>query len=91
MGEGLEAMSGMTCGEAIHQFFAYLDRALDGEPLEDLEAHLRTCLDCCDRLEFSRQLDAFVRGRVKEPAIPAGLESRIRERLATAARADDEP
>lgn len=72
----------LTCEEAIQQFFAYLDRELDGEPLEALESHLGACLDCCERLEFSRRLDAFVKERLGNPPLPGGIEDRIRRTLA---------
>jgi anti-sigma factor (TIGR02949 family) len=78
-------MSAMTCDQAVRQFFAYLDRALAGEAREDLEAHLETCLSCCDKLAFSRQLDAFVRARLPEAPLPEGLEARVRQALADAA------
>ena len=74
-------MSGMTCDQAMQQFFTYLDRALSGAPLEDMEAHLEQCLDCCDKLAFSRHLDAFIKARLPEADPPAALEQRIRERL----------
>jgi len=71
----------MTCDQAVKQFFAYLDRALTGETLDDLERHLETCLDCCDRLQFDRQLDAFVRERFRDEPLPEGIEARLREHL----------
>ena len=71
----------MTCDQAVKQFFSYLDRALTGETLEDLEHHLDTCLDCCDQLQFNRQLDAFVRERFRDEPLPEGIETRLRERL----------
>jgi mycothiol system anti-sigma-R factor len=74
-------MTRLSCEQAVTQFFAYLDRALSGEPLENLEAHLEACLSCCDKLAFSRQLDAFVKSRLPEEAMPAGLEDRIRQAL----------
>jgi len=67
----------MTCEEAVRQFFAYLDRAISGESLDTLEAHLEACLDCCDRLQFSRRLDAFVMS-LGETRLPPGLQDRIR-------------
>jgi anti-sigma factor (TIGR02949 family) len=73
----------MTCEEAVRRFFAYLDRALSGESLEVLEAHLEECLDCCDRLQFSRRLDAFV-ASVGEARMPDGLADRIRRGIARA-------
>jgi anti-sigma factor (TIGR02949 family) len=75
-------MTRLSCEQAVRQFFAYLDRALSGESLADLEAHLETCLSCCDKLAFSRQLDTFVKSRLPEAAVPAGLEARIRQALA---------
>ncbi len=74
-------MTRLTCAGAVQNFFAYLDRALAGEPLEDFEAHLESCLSCCDKLAFSRQLDAFVKSRLPEAPAPAGLESRVRQAL----------
>jgi mycothiol system anti-sigma-R factor len=74
-------MSAMTCQQAVQQFFTYLDRALASEDLEDLQAHLDACLACCDRLAFSRELDAFVRARLPEAVMPAALEARVRRAL----------
>lgn len=75
-------MRRLSCEEAVREFFAYLDRALSGESLEALEAHLEECLDCCDRLQFSRQLDSVVKARLDEGTVPSGVEARLRERLA---------
>jgi anti-sigma factor (TIGR02949 family) len=74
-------MGPLTCEQAVRQFFAYLDRALSGEPLQDLEAHLEACLDCCDKLGFNRQLDAFFKERLPNRPMPVALETRIREAL----------
>jgi anti-sigma factor (TIGR02949 family) len=82
MGKGVGAMTRMSCEEAIRQFFAYLDHALSGEPLVALEAHLQDCLDCCDRLQFTRRLDSAVKARLAEGGVPEGVEDRLRERLA---------
>ncbi len=75
-------MRRMSCEEAVREFFAYLDRALSGDALELLQAHLRDCLDCCDRLQFSRQVDSVVKTRLADGTLPEGLEGRVRERLA---------
>lgn len=74
-------MTPLTCEQAVKQFFAYLDRALTGEAFENLEAHLAECLACCDKLAFSRQLDAFVRGHLPDNPVPAALEARVRRAL----------
>ncbi|MGH7391637.1 MAG: hypothetical protein ACREM3_19585 [Candidatus Rokuibacteriota bacterium] len=34
----------LTCEQAVQQFCAYLDRALLGEEVADLEAHPAACL-----------------------------------------------
>lgn len=71
----------LTCEQAAEQFFAYLDRALAGQPLQDFERHLAECLDCCDRVQFNRRLDGFVKERLGEEALPQGLEDRLRQGL----------
>jgi anti-sigma factor (TIGR02949 family) len=74
-------MNPLTCEQAVQQFFAYLDRALSGEPLQALEAHLEACLNCCDKLRFQRQLDDFIKARLPEARLPADLDERIRRVL----------
>ena len=71
----------LTCEQAVKQFFTYLDRALSGEEFEDLEAHLEACLNCCDKLAFSRQLDDFVKHHLPDNPVPATLEARVRRAL----------
>jgi mycothiol system anti-sigma-R factor len=74
-------MTPITCEQAVRQFFAYLDRALSGETLENLEAHVEECLSCCDKLAFSRQLDTFIKARLPDRPVPASLEARVRQAL----------
>lgn len=80
-GEDMEATKRLTCNEATRQFFAYLDRALSAEPLDALEAHLQACLDCCDKLDFSRRLDRFVKERMVDAPLPEGIEEKVRRIL----------
>jgi anti-sigma factor (TIGR02949 family) len=68
----------LSCEAAVRQFFAYLDRALAGESLEALEKHIAACLDCCEKLEFSRKVDTFVKSRLGEAPLPEQIEARIR-------------
>jgi anti-sigma factor (TIGR02949 family) len=75
----------LSCEEAVRQFYAYLDRALEGDSLEALEGHLGECLDCCEKLEFSRKLDAMVKARLEDEPLPEGVEDRIRRALEAAA------
>ncbi len=74
-------MTPLTCDQVMKQFFAYLDRALSGEPLDQIEEHLEECLSCCDKLAFGRQVDAFVKARVPEGRVPEGFEGRVRQAL----------
>ena len=76
----------MTCEEAVRQFFAYLDRALTGEALDSLEAHVETCLDCCDRLQFSRQIDTFVKERLGDATLSERVEVKVRQAIKSAQR-----
>jgi len=68
----------LTCDEAARLFFAYLDHALAGEKRLDLEQHLEFCIHCCQKLDFSRRLDAFVKSRLGDAPLPEGIEERIR-------------
>ena len=77
----MEKAERLSCSDAVRQFFAYLDGALAGDPLEALEEHLEACLDCCQKLDFSRTLNAYVKGRLKEEPLPEGIEERIRRRI----------
>lgn len=78
-------MKPLTCEQAVKQFFAYLDRALSGESLEDMEGHLQECMSCCDKLAFNQQLDAFFNRHLPDSPVPAGLEARVRRALSQAA------
>jgi mycothiol system anti-sigma-R factor len=80
-------MTALTCEQATQEFFKYLDRALRGEALADLEAHLDACLSCCDKLAFTRKLDAFIKRRVPDAPVPPNLEARVRAAVARAAGA----
>jgi anti-sigma factor (TIGR02949 family) len=82
-------MSRLSCDQAVLQFYAYLDRALSGESLEALEEHLLACLECCDKVQFSRRVEEFMRARLVGARPPAGLEDRIRRGLALAVRSKE--
>src|SRR5262249_5954490 len=80
-GKKLEMMNLMNLQKLIRHFYAYLNHALSGERLEELNDHLKTCLDCCGKLQFSRQLDDFVKSRLGDQPLPEGIEARIRKQL----------
>jgi mycothiol system anti-sigma-R factor len=62
--------------------WAYLDHALEAEPVEEFEAHLETCQRCCGELEFSRHVRDMVADRESAIPMPAELRRRM-ERLIT--------
>ena len=74
-------MTTLTCEQAFLRFFGYLDRALQGEELENLEAHLESCLSCCDKLAFSKKIDEFIKSRLPDQAVPDGLATRVKAAL----------
>jgi anti-sigma factor (TIGR02949 family) len=82
-------MSRVSCEQAVQQFYAYLDRALSGESLEALEEHLAACLDCCDKVQFSRRVEDFMRERLGGALPSAGLADRIKRGLALAERPEE--
>ncbi|MGH8896480.1 MAG: mycothiol system anti-sigma-R factor [Egibacteraceae bacterium] len=68
------------CDEVLER----LDRYLDGECPEDLEAivraHLDECSPCLDRADFQRKLRALIASKCRDAA-PSGLLDRIIMRL----------
>lgn len=76
----------MTCEEAMKLFFAYLDKALKGQQLETLEDHLQECLDCCEHLDFTRQVNRVVGDRLQQQPVPGDLAKRLEAVLLEAKR-----
>lgn len=68
----------ITCEEVIEQLFAFLDRELDDEISERIDAHLQRCRDCFTRAEFEKRLRARVR-EAAETEAPESLYRRIRK------------
>lgn len=70
----------ISCEEVIERLFDYLDRELDSELRNRINAHLERCRDCFTRAEFEKRL----RSRVNETAdveAPERLRRRIRRVL----------
>jgi anti-sigma factor (TIGR02949 family) len=67
----------IDCREAVRRMWTYLDRSLETEPTDELEAHLATCQRCCGELEFSRHL----RQKVAAGETPALLPVDVRQRF----------
>jgi mycothiol system anti-sigma-R factor len=74
----------MDCKEALGRLHPYLDRELDLQGALALERHLASCAAC--QAIFARQtaLQSVVRAQANYHAAPAGLQDRVRARLAGA-------
>lgn len=46
----------ITCSEAVHRLWEYLDGTLEGPQAERVEAHLARCRRCCGEMEFAQEL-----------------------------------
>lgn len=68
----------ISCEEVIEHLFAFLDRELDDETGERIDAHLQRCRDCFTRAEFEKRLRARVQEAAEEKA-PETLHRRIRD------------
>lgn len=70
--------------DGCHEALERLERYLDGECPDDMEAivtrHLADCQPCLDRTDFERSLRALVARHCREAA-PAGLLHRVLEQL----------
>jgi mycothiol system anti-sigma-R factor len=72
----------IDCREAVRRMWPFLDRSLELQPTEELEAHLATCKRCCGELEFSRELRGLV-ASTSAPVMPDELRDRIELLLST--------
>jgi mycothiol system anti-sigma-R factor len=74
----------IDCREAVRRMWAYLDRSLADQPVEEFETHVETCQRCCGELEFSRHLREMVAETDTAQAIPPEVRSRVELLLADA-------
>ena len=79
----------LTCEQAVERLLAYLDRALQDGDCAQVETHLEECFACCERLAFTKHLDAFVKTRLPNNPIPPALEARIRDAIRQSSAARD--
>ena len=81
----------IDCREAVRRMWAYLDRALDPSPTDELEAHLQTCQRCCGELEFSRHVRERVAATDASTVLPPELKSRVESLIGRAAAEAEGP
>src|SRR5258708_4066533 len=63
------------------------ERDLDGPEADELHAHLEQCSHCNALALAARHLDQHLGRAMRAVAVPAGLQSRLLERLASDRRA----
>jgi RNA polymerase sigma-70 factor (ECF subfamily) len=66
------------CSEACRQIYGCLDRALDPAALAQVDDHLRSCRQCCDRLEFQRRLTVTIENALGTAEVPDRLRAQVR-------------
>ena len=68
----------MSCEILGDKLTGYLDRELDERAADEIEAHLRQCVACSDRLERERRLRAAVQAHVPPLRASERLRSNVR-------------
>lgn len=71
----------IDCREAVGRMWDYLERALEPQPVEELEQHLDICTRCCGELEFNKHLRSMVAERNSAPIMPTELRMRVEHLL----------
>lgn len=66
----------ITCTEAVHRLWEYLENELEPGTRGRLEEHLAFCRRCCGELEFARELKAFLASAAR-PDLPDDVEGRL--------------
>ncbi len=66
------------CSEACRRIYGYLGRALDPAALAQVDDHLRSCRQCCDRVEFQRRLSATIREAQGSTEVPERFRAQVR-------------
>lgn len=71
----------MDC-QTVQKFkYLYIDGEFDEQDRVDFEAHLRSCSDCRESVDFEKWFQAGVRSKLNLDVAPLGLRSRILSEL----------
>lgn len=74
-------MGMISCREAVHRLWAYLDDELDEVDRRTVDEHLERCLRCCGEVAFAREIRTTLATRSRAelpPDVQARLEDFIR-------------
>jgi mycothiol system anti-sigma-R factor len=66
----------ISCAEAVHQLWQYLDGDIDESQREAIEKHLSFCRRCCGELEFAEELRSFLATRAEDD-LPEAIHARL--------------
>lgn len=77
----LTTLGPQGCQKARARLNSYLDNELLTESNLELLEHFRNCASCTNEEKTRRAIRARLQTAVRDVAIPAGLEGRVRERL----------
>lgn len=66
----------ISCAEAVHQLWEYLDGAVEDAQREAIEEHLTFCRRCCGELEFAEELRSFLAAHA-EDELPEATHARL--------------
>lgn len=70
------------CQEALDKLYAYLDRELDPETVEEIRSHVGECPPCGGAFAFEERLMVVIRSGLREE-VPAVVVDRIRTAIRT--------
>ena len=70
----------ISCSEAVSRIFELLDGMIKRSQRQELDEHLDTCRDCCNRLEFEKLLKERLI-QLSETKTPKRLSRRIEKLL----------
>jgi mycothiol system anti-sigma-R factor len=69
----------ISCAEAVHRLWEYLDGVVDDSQRAAIEEHLAFCRRCCGEMEFAEELRSFLGSHADNELSPV-----IHARLLTA-------
>lgn len=73
------------CREALDKLYAYLDRELDSESVDEIRVHLDDCSPCGNAFGFEERLLVAIKAGLREE-VPHVVIERIRATIRTQIR-----
>ena len=77
----MSAIDRVTCDEAFRLLDDYIDRELNSQEQQLVEAHLKVCAPCAQRFHFEASVLQQVREKVQKTHAPADLMDRVVKRI----------